>query len=212
MIRVTAQMAYDAPYASVQTGGGDTLEEALIDAIAKANDDDAWKSLDHCGTTYVDVATTEDTDDPWRATTTLLVPEHLTSHAPIPQIRLASQHEALALSVSDATVRLIAPHRGCELRTLKNTPDYAGYKVHVALSEPRPRVHCDGALLQLETVGFDPQYRLCPIVEPAERGHPTPRCALRITRPPGHARDPLAHPIIVEVLAGTPEVIILPAP
>ena len=49
----TVQCGYMAHFANTVTVEAASLEEALEKAIETANDDDAWRSTDHCGPTFV---------------------------------------------------------------------------------------------------------------------------------------------------------------
>ncbi|MBU6296601.1 MAG: hypothetical protein KGJ79_18145 [Alphaproteobacteria bacterium] len=64
MKRWTVQCTYAAYYANTVVVEADTIEQACEQAIAQANDDPCWKSLDDCGATFVD-AIAEGDADPW---------------------------------------------------------------------------------------------------------------------------------------------------
>ena len=73
----TMQASYAAYYGNTVSVEAETLEEALEKAIEAANDDPHWKSLDHCGPTYVDACCIGRDADPWERETTLPVPRPL---------------------------------------------------------------------------------------------------------------------------------------
>jgi hypothetical protein len=84
----TVQCGYAAYYANTVTVEADTLDDALDMAITAANEDASWKSLDHCGPTFID-AVAEGVDvDPWRDHVSVLpVPECFTERgAAVPLI------------------------------------------------------------------------------------------------------------------------------
>ncbi len=60
----TVQCGYAAYYANTVLVEAETLCEALDKAVEKANADPGWKSLDHCGPTFIDAVAEGDTD-PW---------------------------------------------------------------------------------------------------------------------------------------------------
>lgn len=62
----TVQCGYAAYYANIVTVEADTLDDALDKAIQMANDDTSWKSLDHCGPTFVDAVIEGADADLWR--------------------------------------------------------------------------------------------------------------------------------------------------
>ena len=75
----TAQCGYAAYYANTVTVEADTLDDALNKAITAANEDASWKSLDHCGPTFVDAVAEGVDADPWRDHVSALpVPERFT--------------------------------------------------------------------------------------------------------------------------------------
>ena len=50
----TVQCGYPAYYANTVIVEAETLDDALEKAIETANNDDGWRSIDHCGNTHVD--------------------------------------------------------------------------------------------------------------------------------------------------------------
>lgn len=62
---------------TVTVDGATSLEEACARAIEEANASDGWKTIDHCGSTFVAAAAPGDVDGPWCRETcrsVLLVP------------------------------------------------------------------------------------------------------------------------------------------
>lgn len=75
----TVQCGYAAYYTNTVTVEADTLDDALDKAIAAANDDPSWKSLDHCGPTFIDAVAEGADADPWHDHVSVLpVPERFT--------------------------------------------------------------------------------------------------------------------------------------
>ena len=82
----TVQCSYAGYYANTVTVEAETLEEALERAIETANDSDAWRSLDHCGATFVDAACEGADADPWAAEIALPIPDRFTEQGEPPVI------------------------------------------------------------------------------------------------------------------------------
>ena len=83
----TVQCGYAGYYANTVTVEADTLDEALAQAIEAAERSDAWRTLDHCGDTFV-AAVCEGTDaDPWAPEAALPVPERFTERGESPAER-----------------------------------------------------------------------------------------------------------------------------
>ena len=81
----TVQCGYAAYWANTVTVSADSFEEALTAAIVKANDDAAWRSIDHCGDTFIDAVAEGEDADPW-GSDTLSVPDAYTEaalHVPV---------------------------------------------------------------------------------------------------------------------------------
>lgn len=85
----TVQCGYAAYYANTGTVKVATLDVALREAIAAANDDPSWKSLDDCGPTFV-CAVAEGADaDPWQgAASAIPVPERFSESGTPPHITI----------------------------------------------------------------------------------------------------------------------------
>lgn len=63
--------SYDANVVTVEAANPD---EACARAIELANESDGWKSLDHCGDTFVDALAEGEDADPWAGGFTSAVP------------------------------------------------------------------------------------------------------------------------------------------
>ena len=74
----TVQCGYAGYFANTVTVEADTLDEALEKAVAAANaDGDGWRSIDHCGPTFVDAACKGRDADPWDYGAALPIPDPL---------------------------------------------------------------------------------------------------------------------------------------
>ena len=61
----TVRCGFAAYHANTVSVEADTLEEALEKAIEVANQDPDWKSVDHCGPSFVDACCMGRDEDPW---------------------------------------------------------------------------------------------------------------------------------------------------
>ena len=84
----TVQAANAGYFANTVTVEADTLEEALQRAIEKANDNPGWKSVDHCGATFVDACCIGRDEDPWDDDKSLPVPARFTEKGGPPVVTL----------------------------------------------------------------------------------------------------------------------------
>ena len=84
----TVQCGYMAHFAHTVTVEAETLEEALEKAIETANNDDGWRSTDHCGPSFVDAACEGAHCDPWDRDAALPVPDHFTERGEPPVVTL----------------------------------------------------------------------------------------------------------------------------
>lgn len=88
----TVQCGYAAYYANTVTVEAETLDAALEKAIAEANDDACWKSLDHCGDTFVDAAAEGADADPWRGlASALAIPDRFTEAGAPPVVTIVME-------------------------------------------------------------------------------------------------------------------------
>jgi hypothetical protein len=80
----TVQCGYAAYYANTITVEAEALDHALDKAITAANEDASWKSLDHCGATFVDAVAEGADTDPWRDHVSAIpVPERFTERGAV---------------------------------------------------------------------------------------------------------------------------------
>ena len=80
----TVQCGYAGYYANTVTVEVDSLDQALEKAIEAANESDAWRSLEHCGDTFVDAVCEGADADPWATDASLPVPDRFTEQGEPP--------------------------------------------------------------------------------------------------------------------------------
>ena len=102
----TIQVGYNAHYANTVTVNAETLDEALEQAIAAANDDPAgWKSTDHVSDSYVDACCEGAKADPW-GKHALPVPDRFTERGQPPLVTLTGPVPPGAVEVTGGEVRI----------------------------------------------------------------------------------------------------------
>lgn len=101
----TVQAAYASYYANTVTVEADTPEQALDRAIEQANDDPLWKSVDHCGDTFVDAFCVGRDADPFHRDAGLPVPPRFTENGEPPLVTLDPQCPHGTLEVTRGTVQ-----------------------------------------------------------------------------------------------------------
>ena len=106
MTQFTVQCGYPAFFANTVTVEADTLDEALEKAIAVANDDPNWKSVDHCGPTHVDAVCEGEDADPWDDDRSLPVPARFTERGEPPVVTLTGARPPGGVEVKGGTVRI----------------------------------------------------------------------------------------------------------
>lgn len=85
----TVQCGYVAWYARIEVVEAASVEQACERAIEAANESEAWRSIDDCGPTYVDVVAEGDVD-PWSAATpSVPVPLRFAEHGETQALRTA---------------------------------------------------------------------------------------------------------------------------
>ena len=84
----TVQVGYPAYFANTVTVEAGTFDEALEKAIEAANQSDAWRSLDHCGDSFVDAVCEGADADPWATDTALPIPDRFTEQGEPPLITI----------------------------------------------------------------------------------------------------------------------------
>ena len=82
----TVQCGYAGYFARTVTVEADSLDEALDKAIEAANRSDAWRSIDHCGRTFVDAVCEGADADPWATEASLPVPDRFTEQGEPPVV------------------------------------------------------------------------------------------------------------------------------
>ncbi len=102
----SVQASYAGYFANTVSVEADTLEEALEKAIEVANQDPHWKSVDHCGPTYIDACCIGRDADPWERQTTLPVPARFTEKGEPPLVTLTGPRPPGGLEVTGGTVRI----------------------------------------------------------------------------------------------------------
>ena len=102
----TIQAAYAAYHANTVSVEAETLEEALEKAIEVANQDPNWKSVDHCGATFVDACCLGRDEDPWDDGKSLPVPARFTERGEPPVVTLTGPRPPGGVEVAGGTVRL----------------------------------------------------------------------------------------------------------
>ena len=106
----TAQCGYAGYFANTVTVEAGTLDEALEKAIEAANRSDAWRSLDHCGDTFVDAVCEGADADPWTTDASLPVPDRFTEHGEPPLVTVsldARGKPQVTVEQSRARVRIL---------------------------------------------------------------------------------------------------------
>ena len=100
------QAAYAGYHGNIVSVEADTLEEALEKAIEAANQDPNWKSVDHCGATFVDAYCMGREEDPWDGGKSLPVPARFTEKGEPPLVTLIGPCSPGGVEVTGGTVRI----------------------------------------------------------------------------------------------------------
>ena len=137
----TVQAAYAGYFANTVNIEADTLEEALEKAIEKANDDPGWKSVDHCGATFVDACCVGRDADPWDRDTSLPVPARFTEKGEPPVVTLTGPRPPGGVEVTGGTVRIRFVDRAATVTTEVSDPPPPPGSKPVVIVRRRP----DGA-------------------------------------------------------------------
>ena len=144
----TVQCGYMAHFAHTVTVEAETLEEALEKAIETANNDDGWRSTDHCGPSFVDGACEGAHCDPWDRDAALPVPDHFTERGEPPVVTLTGPVPPGAVEVSGGRVLVrIATEAGTVTSEVIDPPHPPGNKPLVTVSvgpDGKPLVKVEG--------------------------------------------------------------------
>ena len=120
----TIQAAYAGYFANTVSVEADTIEEALEKAIEVANQDPNWKSVDHCGPTFIDAFCEGADADPWDRDTSLPVPARFTEKGEPPIVALTGPRPPGGVEVTGGTVliRFVDEHGAGTLTTEVSDP------------------------------------------------------------------------------------------
>ena len=108
MKRYTVQCGYAGYFANTVVVEAETLETALEKAVETANADaDGWRSLDHCGPTFVRAAAEGADADPWNHHESALpIPDRFAEGGEPPVVTLTGHRPTGAVEVTRGRVRL----------------------------------------------------------------------------------------------------------
>ena len=136
----TVQAAYAGYFANTVSVEANSLEEALEKAIEVANQDPNWKSVDHCGATFVDACCMGRDEDPWDDRY-LPVPARFTEKGEPPVVTLTGPRPPGGVEVKGGTVLIRFVDRAATVTTeISDPPSTPGSKP-VVIVRRRP----DGA-------------------------------------------------------------------
>lgn len=108
MKRYTVQCGYAGYFANTVVVEAETLESALEKAVETANADaDGWRSLDHCGPTFVRAVAEGADADPWNHHESALpIPDRFAEGGEPPVVTLTGRRPTGAVEVTRGRVRL----------------------------------------------------------------------------------------------------------
>ena len=108
MKRYTVQCGYAGCFANTVVAEAETLEAALEKAVETADADaDGWRSLDHCGPTFVQAAAEGADANPWDgAASALPIPDRFAEGGEPPVVTLTGHRSTGAIEVTRGRVRL----------------------------------------------------------------------------------------------------------
>ena len=102
----TVQTTCAGYYGNIVSVEADTIEDALEKAIEAANQDPNWKSVDHCGPTFIDSCCMGRDADPWDRDKSLPVPARFTEKGEPPVVTLTGPRPPGGVEVTGGTVRV----------------------------------------------------------------------------------------------------------
>ena len=137
----TVQCGYAGYFANTVSIEADTLEEALEKAVEAANQDPNWKSVDHCGATFVDAYCMGRDGDPWDDGKSLPVPPRFTEKGEPPVVTLSGPRPPGGVEVTGGTVRIRFADRAATVTTEVSDPPPPPGSKPVVIVRRRP----DGA-------------------------------------------------------------------
>ena len=137
----TVQCGFAAYHANTVSVEAETLEEALEKAIEMANQDPNWRSVDHCGASFVDACCMGRDEDPWDKNRSLPVPARFTERGEPPVVTLTGPRPPGGVEVTGGTVRLRFADPAATVTTEVSDPPPPPGNKPVVTVRPRP----DGA-------------------------------------------------------------------
>jgi len=137
----TVQTTYAGYYGNIVSVEADTIEEALEKAIEAANQDPNWKSVDHCGPTFIDSCCMGRDADPWDRDANLPVPARFTEKGEPPLVTLTGPRPPGGVEVTGGTVRIRFADRAATVTTEVSDPPPPPGNKPVVIVRRRP----DGA-------------------------------------------------------------------
>ena len=151
----TVQCSYPAYYANTVTVEAETLDDALEKAIETANNDDGWRSIDHCGNTHVDSVCEGADGDPW-GEGALPVPGRFSEHGEPPVVTLTGPAPPGAVEVSGGRVLVrIVAEAGTVTSEVRDPPHPPANKPLVTVSldaAGKPAVKVEGGSARVRIV------------------------------------------------------------
>ena len=134
----TVQASYAAYHANTVSVEAETLEEALEKAIEVANQDPNWKSVDHCGPSFVDACCMGRDEDPWDDSKSLPVPARFTEKGEPPVVTLTGPRPPGVVEVTRGTVHLRFVDPAATVTTEVSDPPPPSGNKPVVTVRPRP--------------------------------------------------------------------------
>ena len=102
----TVQAGYAGYFANTVSVEADSVDDALQKSVEEANNDPNWKSVDHCGSTFVDAYCVGRDEDPWDSDKSLPVPARFTEQGEPPLVTLTGPNPPGGIEVADGAVRI----------------------------------------------------------------------------------------------------------
>ena len=134
----TVQCGFAAYHANTVSVEAETLDEALEKAIEVANQDPNWKSVDHCGPSFVDACCIGRDEDPWDRDKSLPVPARFTEKGEPPVVTLTGPRPPGGVEVTGGTVRIRFVDDAATITTQVSDPPPPPGSKPVVTVRPRP--------------------------------------------------------------------------